>query len=130
MSSEDLSAGTESPSAPLYRLMFDQCRTPAVVYDTSMRIVDCNAAMVRLLRVPRDRILRRRIDGVSDDRYREALRRALVGEEVRYDSPYPATASDPWLWGPARFQPVRDATGAVVAVMVTTAVPGALQLEA
>ena len=102
----------------LYRMLFEQCPTPMVVYDTSMRIIDCNHAMARGLGSSRERVIGLRIDDLRDQRHRVALERALEGETVTYEAAYNATTSDRSFWGSAIFAPIRGADGAVIAVMV------------
>ena len=106
------------PSNRLYRRAFEQSPAPAFMYDTSLEIVDCNEAMARRLGVTRDRIIGIRIESLGDERHRQALRRALDGEIVAFESHYRAMISDLWLPGSATFVPVRDEEERVVLVMV------------
>jgi PAS domain S-box-containing protein len=102
----------------LHRWIFDQCPIPLAVYDTSMRIVDCNQATAVAFRASREQIIGLHMDDMRDQRHRSALEAAIAGDTVVWESPYRATITDGWFWGSATFVPVRDDTGKVIAVLV------------
>ena len=101
-----------------YVSLFEQCPTALVVYDTSLRIVDCNEATAQVFGTTRDRIIGMRIEDMRDQRHRTALEAALGGETVTWESPYHATITDGWFWGSATFAPLRNVTGEIVGVIV------------
>ena len=111
----------DPPPDRRYQWAFEQSSAPAFMYDVSLRIIDCNEAMARQLGVNRERIIGRPIDDLGDERHRQALRRALDGEVIAFESHSRAATSDVWLAGSATFVPVRDEHERVVLVMVLIA---------
>lgn len=90
----------------------------AAIYDTSLRLIDCNEAFAAIIGSPRDRILDVPIDEFRDQRLRAVLQRALKGETVTVETPYDRTTSDTWLWIRATVTPLCDAVGQVVRVVL------------
>lgn len=101
----------------LRAMMFEQSPLAMVVYDRAMRVVECNDALAREFRTPRDRIVGLHVDELHDPRIRTSLARALSGDVVHVEASYLATTADSRVWGAAMFSPLRDAEGEVVAVL-------------
>ena len=101
-----------------YRTVFEQSPDGIVIFDAQSRVADCNEAFARLLRSSRDSIIGLQIDDLRDQRFRDALRAALTGRVIRFDSPYESTTSRLKLWLAGTFAPLRDASGAVTGAIV------------
>ena len=101
----------------MHRWVFEQSPIATAVLDATMRVIDCNEAMARLIGSPKERIVGLHIEDMRDQRYRTAVQEALAGNVVAYESPYHATTSNVWLWTRAMFAPIRDNSGCAVAVM-------------
>jgi two-component system cell cycle sensor histidine kinase/response regulator CckA len=101
-----------------YRAVFEQSPDGIVIFDAQSRVADCNEAFARLLRSSRNRIIGLQIDDLRDQHFRDALRAALTGRVIRFDSPYESTTSGVKLWLAGTFAPLRDASGAVTGAIV------------
>jgi len=101
-----------------YRTVFEQSPDGIVIFDAQSRVADCNEAFARLLRSSRNSIIGLQIDDLRDQRFRDALRAALTGRVIRFDSPYESTTSRLKLWLAGTFAPLRDASGAVTGAIV------------
>jgi two-component system, cell cycle sensor histidine kinase and response regulator CckA len=102
--------------APPYRALFEQSPAATAVYDASLRIVECNAAFLRLLELPRERIVGLHIDELRSPQLRDALQRALGGETASCAAPCQGS-SNAWFLSTVTFAPVRDDMGQVTAVI-------------
>jgi two-component system cell cycle sensor histidine kinase/response regulator CckA len=109
-------AAAESESR--YRTVFDQSPDGMVLYGTDFRVADCNEAFAKLLRSSRSRIIGLHIDELKDQNHRDALRAALTGRVMRFDSPYETTTSGLRLWLAGTFAPLRDASGKITGAIV------------
>jgi two-component system cell cycle sensor histidine kinase/response regulator CckA len=109
-------AAAESESR--YRTVFDQSPDGMVLYGTDYRVADCNEAFAKLLRSSRSRIIGLHIDELKDQNHRDALRAALTGRVMRFDSPYETTTSGLRLWLAGTFAPLRDASGKITGAIV------------
>ena len=101
-----------------YRTVFVQSPDGIVIFDAESRVTDCNEAFARLLRSSRNRIIGLQIDDLRDQHFRDALRAALSGRVIRFDSPYESTTSGVRLWLAGTFAPLRDTSGAVNGAIV------------
>jgi PAS domain S-box-containing protein len=101
-----------------YRAVFEQSPEGIVIFDAQSRVADCNEAFAQLLRSSRNRIIGLRITDLRDQHFRDALRAALSGRVIRFDSPYESTTSRVRLWLAGTFAPLRDAGGAVNGAIV------------
>jgi PAS domain S-box-containing protein len=101
-----------------YRTVFEQSPDGIVIFDAQSRVADCNEAFARLLRSSRNMIIGLRVTDLRDQHFRDALRAALAGRVIRFDSPYDSTTSRVRLWLAGTFAPLRDAGGAVNGAIV------------
>ena len=101
-----------------YRTLFEQSPEAIVVYGADFRVADCNEAFARMLRSSRSRIVGLHIDDLKDQHHRDALRAALAGRVIRFDSPYEATTSGVRVWATGTFAPLRDANGVITGAIV------------
>jgi two-component system cell cycle sensor histidine kinase/response regulator CckA len=115
---ESLAARSAADSESIYRTVFEQSPEGIVLYDTDFRVVDCNEGFANLLRSSRSRIIGLHIDDLKDQNHRDALRAALSGRVIRFDSPYEATTSGVRLWLTGTFAPLRDASGKITGAIV------------
>jgi two-component system cell cycle sensor histidine kinase/response regulator CckA len=111
-------ARVAAESEARYRTVFEQSPDGIVIFDAESRVADCNEAFARLLRSSRNSIIGLQIDDLRDQRFRDALRAALTGRVIRFDSPYESTTSRLKLWLAGTFAPLRDASGAVTGAIV------------
>jgi PAS domain S-box-containing protein len=102
----------------LYQSVFEQLPIAVIVYDTALRIVDCNEATGRLFGASRADIIGLHIDDMRDQRHRAALEAAIAGRTASHESPYHSTISDAWHWGSATFAPLRSNNGQALGVIV------------
>ena len=101
-----------------YRTVFEQSPDGIVIFNAQNRVADCNEAFARLLQSARNRIIGLQIEDLRDQRFRDALRAALTGRVIRFDSPYESTTSGLRLWLAGTFAPLRDSHGAVTGAIV------------
>ena len=84
------------------------------LFDTSLRITDCNARFAEILRSPRDRLVGLDIRLLRDESVLPAVENALQGQVGVYEGPYFATQSCTRLFVTMRVSPVRDRQGGVI----------------
>jgi two-component system cell cycle sensor histidine kinase/response regulator CckA len=102
----------------LYQSIFEQIPIAVIVYDTGLRIIDCNQATARLFGASRPDIIGLHVDDLRDQRLRAALEGAIAGQTASHESPYHSTISDAWHWGAATFAPLRSNNGQALGVIV------------
>ena len=99
-----------------YRAFFEQSPAATAVYDASLRIAECNAAFVRVLEIPRERIVGLHIDELRSPQLRDALDRALGGETTSCETPCQGS-SNAWFLSTVTFAPLRNGAGQVTGVI-------------
>ncbi|MFL5561724.1 MAG: ATP-binding protein [Gemmatimonadaceae bacterium] len=95
-----------------YRALFEQSPAATAVYGNSLRITECNAAFLRLLELPRERLVGLHIDELRSSQLRNALERALAGETTSCEAPCQGS-SNAWFLSTVTFAPLRDEAGQV-----------------
>ena len=111
-------ARAAAESEARYRTVFEQSPDGIVIFNPQGRVTECNDAFARLLRSSRNRIVGLQVADLRDQHFRDALRAALAGRVIRFDSPYVTTTSRVRLWLAGTFAPLRDAGGAVSGAIV------------
>ena len=99
-----------------YQALFEQSPAATAVYDASLRIADCNAAFLRVLELPRERIVGLHIDELRSPQLRDALDRAFGGETTSCEAPCQGS-TNAWFLSTVTFAPVRDDAGQVTRVI-------------
>ncbi len=97
------------------KMVLDQTPTGIFYYDTSLRIVECNRTLSRLLDAPKERIVGLDLMQVKDAEILEILRRTLQERvTLRYDGPYTSLLSGKKIWVNATVAPLLDGGGELV----------------
>jgi PAS domain S-box-containing protein len=94
-----------------FRTLFEESPAGVFLFDRGLRITDCNARFVDLLRTSRGRLRDFNMQSVKDRRILPAIKAALRGEESFYEGLYEATTSEAIIWISMRVRPLRDASG-------------------
>ena len=100
-----------------YRILFEQAPFGVFVYDRKLKIRECNARFIEILRSTPERIVGLDMTTLRDQSVRPALDRALAGESGLYEGPYMVTTSGAAISVTMRCSPLRDKSGAVVGAM-------------
>lgn len=106
-------AVSSAPEEP-YRTLFEQAPVGMFLFDTALRITDCNARFAEILRSPLDRLQGLDMRLLRDESVLPAIEDALKGQAGVYEGPYFATQSTTRLFVSLRVSPVRDRHGVVV----------------
>jgi two-component system cell cycle sensor histidine kinase/response regulator CckA len=113
---EGLRAGTDQVVEPeaRYRALFEQSPIGVFTFDRSLRLTDCNLALVRLLRSSYDRLVGLNIRTSEDLRSFPPLDPVLAGDPLYFEGTYVARASDAEVEIATWVSPLRDAEGGVI----------------
>jgi PAS domain S-box-containing protein len=97
-----------------YRTLFEQSPLGVFTYDRDLRLTDCNAAFVRLLKSTYEKLRGLDLRLLRDHRMPPVLERVLDGEPMLYEGEYDATTSRAKVAIAMWLTPLRSAEGDVV----------------
>lgn len=97
-----------------YRTLFEQAPFGVFLYDRNLRITECNAALVKVLGAPYDKLIGLELRKLKDQRVVPAIEAVLEGESSIYEGPYETTISGWTVVVHLRCTPSRDGDGDVV----------------
>ena len=81
-------------SETLYRTLFEQTPVGVLLFDTELRVVDCNELLAHIIGSPRETLIGLEIAKLRDLRPFDAFQAALDGDAGYYEGPYLTTSSD------------------------------------
>jgi PAS domain S-box-containing protein len=102
---------------PPFRLIFEQAPAGVFLYDRELRVRECNARLLQILRTSHERLVGFDLRGLQERVVVPVLEAALEGRSATYEGPYEATLSPRRLHITLRTSPMRDARGNVVGAM-------------
>jgi diguanylate cyclase (GGDEF)-like protein/PAS domain S-box-containing protein len=105
-------------SETLYQTLYRDTPMGVLVYDTDLRVIDCNDRFLEITGADRETFIHATIDLMRDKRPIEAAYATLEGREGAYEGPYVATASGEELWVSLKTRPRRDAEGRLIGGML------------
>lgn len=114
MASDDDFTDALRESEERYRTLFEQAPFGVFLYDRQLRITECNAAFVKVLGAPYERLIGLELRKLRDQRVVPAIERVLDGETSTYEGPYQAMISGWTISAQLRCSPLRDAEGDIV----------------
>ena len=95
-------------------MIFDQVPTGIFYYDRSLRIIGCNQAFLRLLKVEKEKIIGLDLNTLKDRDSLKILRQVIDEKRTsRYDGPY-KSMSGREIWVSAVIAPLIDPSGKVL----------------
>jgi two-component system, cell cycle sensor histidine kinase and response regulator CckA len=97
-----------------YRTLFEQAPFGVFIYDRALRITECNAAFVKVLGAPYERLIGLELLRLRDQRVVPAIEKVFDGEPSAYEGPYEAMISGWTVIVHLRCSPLRDADGDIV----------------
>jgi len=97
-----------------YRLLFERSPVGILLYDTELRITDCNERFAEIVGTDRERLLGWDMATLKDTRLiLPALRSALAGSEARVEGEYETTFSGQTLYATMRTAPLYESDGRI-----------------
>ena len=100
-----------------YRTLFEQAPVGVFVYGRDLRLHDFNAAFVAMLGSTPESLANLDLRGLWDARIMPELERALRGEAIVYEGPYPTSTSGARLRLSLRIAPLHDAKGQIIGAL-------------
>jgi len=97
-----------------YRTLFDRSPVGIFMYDTDLRITDCNDRFVDILQSNRESLLGLDMKTLEDRSVLPSLRIAVEGAEGIYEGLYSATTSPAKIWVALRSAPIFNKAGNVL----------------
>ena len=100
-----------------YRILFDQSPVGVYIFDTGLKITQCNKRIVEILQTPHEAIVGFNLRNVKDKSIVPMIEEAVGGRHSYYEGMYEATFSRAKLWLSQRFAPLYDLDGKVIGGM-------------
>jgi two-component system, cell cycle sensor histidine kinase and response regulator CckA len=97
-----------------YRTLFEQAPFGVFLYSRELRITECNAAFVKILGAPYEKLIGLDLRRLRDQGVVPAIEGVLEGEPSSYEGPYTATISGWTIYVHLRCTPLRDMEGDIV----------------
>lgn len=89
-----------------YHLLFDQSPVGIFIYDTSLRITDCNNRFVEILKADKEKLIGLDMHILQDKSVLPSIEHALTGKNGYYEGLYKATIGNAIVWISLRTTPV------------------------
>ncbi|MGZ3420457.1 MAG: PAS domain S-box protein [Polyangiales bacterium] len=116
--SEEVFSEALRESEERYRTLFEQAPFGVFLFDRSLRITECNAAFVKVLGAPYEKLVGLDLRRLKDQRVVPAIEKVMQeGEPSSYEGPYETTISGWVIHVHLRCSPLRDADGDVIGGM-------------
>ncbi len=100
-----------------YKTLFEQSPAGIFVFDTDLKIIECNESICRMLTVPKESLLGLDLRKLRHKEVIPYIEAALKGEQVKYYGHYRATTSDVQIWSSTALSPLYDQEGAIIGGM-------------
>jgi len=101
-------------SETLYRTLFEQTPVGVLLFDTELRVVDCNELLAHIIGSPRETLIGLEIPKLRDRRPIDAFQAALNGDAGSYEGPYLTTTIDREVFLAIESAPRRGARDEIV----------------
>ncbi len=110
---QDWAEATAHQHEALYHQLFHTSPVGTLLYDTDLRVTDCNQALIDFLASSRERIIGLDLNTLRDQSVLPALRAPLEGRSATFDGLYRATTSPAERWLLAQAFPLSGSDGGV-----------------
>lgn len=100
-----------------YRNLFEQSPVGVYLFDTEMKVTNCNQRMVEMLESSYDDIIGYNIGELNNKNFYETTKKTLEGHYSYQEDFYEATTSSAKLWLSQHFSPLFDSHGNVIGGM-------------
>ncbi len=96
-----------------YKTLFEQSPAGIFVFDTDLKVIECNESICRMIGAPRGALLGMDLRKLRHKEIIPALEAALKGQRPKYYGLYRATTTDVQIWSSTTLAPLYDQDGKI-----------------